>query len=59
MTHDQLLTASGDAGWMLMIASLVLLMTPGLALFYGGMASRRSALNMMMMSFAAMAAIRA
>lgn len=57
MTHDQLLTASGDTGWMLMSASLVLLMTPGLALFYGGMAGRRSALNMMMMSFAAMAVV--
>ncbi|WP_425292301.1 ammonium transporter [Corynebacterium mayonis] len=36
---------------MLISASLVLLMTPALALFYGGMSSRRSVLNMMMMSF--------
>ncbi|AJK69190.1 ammonium transporter [Corynebacterium marinum] len=43
--------ASGNAGWMLISASLVLLMTPALALFYGGMSGRRSALNMMMMSF--------
>lgn len=57
MTHDQLLAASGNAGWMLMSASLVLLMTPGLALFYGGMSGRRSALNMMMMSFSAMAVV--
>lgn len=57
MTHDQLLAASGNAGWMLISASLVLLMTPGLALFYGGMSGRRSALNMMMMSFGAMAVV--
>ena len=43
--------ASGNAGLMLISASLVLLMTPALALFYGGMSGRRSALNMMMMSF--------
>ncbi|MDO5513509.1 ammonium transporter [Corynebacterium sp.] len=42
---------NSDAGWMLTSASLVLLMTPALALFYGGMAGRRQALNMMMMSF--------
>lgn len=57
MTHDQLLAASGNTGWMLMSASLVLLMTPGLALFYGGMSGRRSALNMMMMSFGAMTVV--
>lgn len=37
-----------------MSASLVLLMTPALAFFYGGMTSRRSVLNMMMMSFTAL-----
>lgn len=51
MTSDTLLAASGNASWMLMSASLVLLMTPALALFYGGMSSRRSVLNIMMMSF--------
>ena len=42
-----------DAGtvWMVVSAGLVLLMTPGLALFYGGMTRSKSALNMMMMSF--------
>ena len=54
MTADQVALASGNAGWMLVSASLVLLMTPGLAFFYGGMTSRRSVLNMMMMSFTAM-----
>ncbi|QNG21384.1 ammonium transporter [Rhodococcus triatomae] len=42
---------------MLMSASLVLLMTPGLAFFYGGMSRQKSVLNMMMMSFGAMAVI--
>ncbi|MCD2104154.1 MULTISPECIES: ammonium transporter [Rhodococcus] len=42
---------------MLMAASLVLLMTPGLAFFYGGMSRSKSVLNMMMMSFGAMAVI--
>jgi len=44
--------------WMLVSASLVLLMTtPGLALFYGGMSRSKSVLNMMMMSFSAMAVV--
>jgi Amt family ammonium transporter len=48
------LANSGNAAWMLMAASLVLLMTPGLAFFYGGMSQQKSVLNMMMMSFGAM-----
>ncbi|RSZ62073.1 ammonium transporter [Corynebacterium hylobatis] len=55
-THETML-ASGNAGWMLVSASLVLLMTPALALFYGGMSGRRSALNMMMMSFGALGVV--
>jgi Amt family ammonium transporter len=44
--------------WMLVSASLVLLMTgPGLALFYGGMSRVGSVLNMMMMSFSALAVV--
>ncbi|MGN0101665.1 ammonium transporter [Dietzia sp. CH92] len=42
---------------MLMAASLVLLMTPALALFYGGMSRQKSVLNMMMMSFGTMGLI--
>lgn len=43
---------AGATSWMLMSASLVLLMTvPALALFYGGMSRSKSVLNMMMMSF--------
>jgi Amt family ammonium transporter len=44
---------SGDTAWVLASAALVLFMTPGLAIFYGGMVRAKSALNMMMMSFAA------
>ncbi|MBZ2195997.1 ammonium transporter [Occultella gossypii] len=47
----------GATAWMLTSASLVLLMTPGLALFYGGMTRSKSVLNMMMMSFGAMGVI--
>lgn len=43
-----------DTAWLLVSACLVLFMTPGLALFYGGMVRAKSALNMMMMSFSAM-----
>ncbi|MEN0137909.1 MAG: ammonium transporter, partial [Rhodococcus sp. (in: high G+C Gram-positive bacteria)] len=40
-----------------MSASLVLLMTPGLAFFYGGMSRSKSVLNMMMMSYVSMAVV--
>ncbi len=42
---------SGDTAWMLASTALVLLMTPGLAFFYGGMVRTKSVINMMMMSF--------
>jgi ammonium transporter, Amt family len=48
---------TGATAWMLTSASLVLLMTPGLALFYGGMTRSKSVLNMLMMSFGAMAVV--
>ena len=35
---------SGDTAWMLVASALVLLMTPGLALFYGGMVRRKNVL---------------
>ena len=41
---------SGDTAWMLASTGLVLLMTPGLAFFYGGMVRTKSVLNMIMMS---------
>ncbi|WP_347031299.1 ammonium transporter [Brevibacterium paucivorans] len=57
MTPDQVAAASGNASWMLISASLVLLMTPALALFYGGMSRQKSVLNMMLMSFGAIAVV--
>jgi Amt family ammonium transporter len=48
---------TGATAWMLMSASLVLLMTPGLAFFYGGMVRGKSVLNMMMMSFISIAVV--
>jgi Amt family ammonium transporter len=48
---------TGHAAWVLVSASLVLLMTPGLAFFYGGMTRAKSVLNMMMMSFGAMGVV--
>ena len=47
----------GDTAWMLAAAGLVLLMTPGLAFFYGGLARGKSVLNMMMMSFGSLATV--
>ncbi len=42
---------TGDAAWVLTSSALVLFMTPGLALFYGGMDRSRNVLNMLMMNF--------
>ena len=44
--------STGDTAWMLASSALVLLMTHGLAFFYGGMVRTKSVLNMMMMSMA-------
>ncbi len=48
---------TGDTAWMLASAALVLLMTPGLAFFYGGMVRAKGVLNMMMMSVGAMGVV--
>jgi Amt family ammonium transporter len=48
---------TGNTAWMLTSAALVLLMTPGLAFFYGGMVRGKSVLNMMMMSFGAIGVV--
>ena len=47
----------GNTAWLLTSAALVLLMTPGLAFFYGGMVRTKSVLNMLMMCFGAMAVV--
>ena len=39
---------TGDTAWLLISAALVLLMTPGLALFYGGMVRRKNVLATLM-----------
>lgn len=48
---------TGDTAWLLAATALVLLMTPGLALFYGGMVRAKSVLNMLMMSFVSIALV--
>ncbi|KAA1376574.1 ammonium transporter [Aeromicrobium fastidiosum] len=48
---------TGDTAWILASSALVLLMTPGLAFFYGGMVRSKTVLNMMMMSFSALAIV--
>jgi Amt family ammonium transporter len=48
---------SGDTAWMLTSTALVMLMTPGLALFYGGMVRRKNVLGTMMHSMVALAII--
>src|SRR5689334_21978829 len=48
---------TGDTAWLLATSALVLLMAPGLALFYGGMVRSKSVLNMIMMTFVSLAAI--
>lgn len=47
----------GDTGWMLTSAALVLIMTPGLAFFYGGMVNQRNVISTMLQSFISMAVI--
>ena len=47
---EEIVLNSGDTAWVLASTALVLLMTPGLSLFYGGMVRAKSVLNMMMMS---------
>jgi Amt family ammonium transporter len=46
----EVVLSTGDTAWVLASTALVLLMTPGLALFYGGMVRAKSVLNMMLMS---------
>jgi len=54
---EEIVLNSGDTAWMLISTGLVVLMIPGLALFYGGMVRVKSVLNMMMMSFGALAIV--
>src|SRR5438034_6969654 len=54
---DQSKIDSGDTAWILVSTGLVLLMVPGLALFYGGMVRRKNVLGTMMHSMVALAVI--
>jgi Amt family ammonium transporter len=48
---------TGDTAWMLVASGLVLLMTPGLAYFYGGMVNHKNVISTMLQSFIAMGVI--
>lgn len=55
---DQVITVNtGDTTWMLVATALVMLMTPGLALFYGGMVRRKNVLGTIMQSFIAIGVV--
>lgn len=45
---------TGDTAWMIVAAALVLIMTPGLGFFYGGMVSKKNVISTMLQSFMAM-----
>jgi len=57
LAAEEIVLSSGDTTWLLVSSALVLLMTPGLAFFYGGLNRSKSVLNMMMMSFASIGLI--
>jgi len=49
---------TGDTAWLLMSTALVMFMTPGLALFYGGLVRTKNVLGTIMQSFIALASSR-
>ena len=49
--------SAGDTAWMLTATALVMLMTPGLAFFYGGMVSKKNIISTMLQSFISMAVV--
>ncbi|HXV75393.1 MAG TPA: ammonium transporter [Candidatus Polarisedimenticolaceae bacterium] len=59
MSTDPTPIAAADTGWIIVACAMVLLMTPGLAFFYGGLVRSKNALNTMMMSFAALGVVGA
>ncbi|MBS1127762.1 MAG: ammonium transporter, partial [Nitrospirae bacterium] len=48
---------TGDTAWILISTALVMLMTPGLAMFYGGMVRSKNVLGTIMHSFIAIALV--
>jgi Amt family ammonium transporter len=57
LAADPVPISAGDTAWVLISTALVLLMVPGLAFFYGGLVRSKSALNTMLMSLGALAAV--
>jgi ammonium transporter, Amt family len=57
LAEDVPVVDTGNTAWLLVSSALVLLMTPGLAFFYGGLNRSKSVLNMMMMSFSSIGLI--
>lgn len=51
------IASSGDIAWMIVASAFVLLMTPGLAFFYGGMVDRKNVISTMLQSFVALGVI--
>ena len=49
--------SGADTAWMLMSTALVLLMTPALGFFYGGLVRSKNILNTLMMSFASLGVV--
>jgi Amt family ammonium transporter len=49
--EDNVMVSSGDTAWMLVSTALVMIMTPGLGLFYGGMVRTKNVLGTIMQSF--------
>lgn len=56
-TIDPAEISAADTAWMLTATALVLIMTPGLAFFYGGMVSKKNVLSTMLQSFICMAIV--
>ena len=54
---DNFVLNEGNTAWVLVSAALVLMMTPALAVFYGGMVRSKSVLNIMMMCFSAIGVV--
>ncbi len=54
---DPLAVEAADTAWLIVACAMVLLMTPALAFFYGGLVRSKNALNTMMMSFAALGTV--
>jgi Amt family ammonium transporter len=57
LTSQKLEIDTGDTGWVLISAALVMLMTPGLAFFYGGLVRRKNVLGVLMQCFIILAVL--